>query len=118
MRERDVAIVIGIVALVVLVFGLMGGGMMGAGMMGWGMMGRRGFGWSPWWGVLMMFVWMLAIVGVVLVIAWLVRQGTRASGGQGEAADRALEILRERYARGEISREQFDEMRRNLEQSG
>ena len=52
----------------------------------------------------------LVIFGIVAAIRWLVRQGGEDRG------DRALEILRERYARGEISkRARFgDELRQRL----
>ena len=57
----------------------------------------------------MMFVfWGLVIAGLVLGIRWLVRQGR---DGQ---PDRALEILRERYARGEINKDEFEARRRDL----
>ena len=73
-------------------------------------------GWM--WGVgglvmmlMMLGFWALVICGIVLGIRWLVRQ-------KGEpGADRALEILRERYARGEIGKEEFEARRRDLESS-
>lgn len=37
-----------------------------------------------------------------------------AAGEGGVQGDRALDILRERYARGELAREQYEEMRRQL----
>ncbi len=52
---------------------------------------------------------LLAIVGAVLGIRWLARTSRRAGG------DAALAILRERYARGEIGREEFEAKRRDLE---
>lgn len=64
------------------------------------------------WGILMMLMmvafWGLIIAGIVLGVRWL----TRHAGGQ--PTDRALEILRERYARGDITREAFDARRRDL----
>ena len=55
----------------------------------------------------MMFVfWGLVITGIVLGIKWLAR--TTASSSR----DRALEILRERYARGAINRKEFDSKQR------
>ena len=45
----------------------------------------------------------LLIVALVAAIRWLWR-----SPRAGEPADRALAILRERYARGEIGREEFE----------
>lgn len=71
--------------------------------------------WGLWeiWGVgmmLFMFLfWALVIVGIVAAIRWVIRQGRPAG------ADTALEILRERYARGEINRDEFEARRRDLE---
>ena len=70
--------------------------------------------WGVWgfWGLGMMFMmlafWALVITGIVLGIRWLVRQG------QPPARDRALDILRERYARGDIGKEEFESRRRDL----
>jgi putative membrane protein len=44
----------------------------------------------------------------VLGIRWLVRQG------RGSEPDAALDILRQRYARGEISKEEFEAKKRDL----
>ena len=64
------------------------------------------------WGVgvmLMMLVfWGLVIAGLVLGIRWL------ASQGREPRSDAALEILRQRYARGEINREEFEAKKRDL----
>lgn len=110
---------VGIIALVVIgalvLLPLLGGiGMMG----GWGMMGpgMMGGGWSgaPWAGggwVGMLF-WLLILVGIVLVITSFVRrEGPAAPGGQDEAP---LEILKRRLARGEITREEYDAIKKEL----
>jgi putative membrane protein len=113
LQRRDVGWIIGMFTLILLLVGLPGVGMMtGRGMMGPGMMGGYA-GWSPWWGLAMMAVWALPIGGVALLVIWLVR---RAGGIAGSVADRdcALDILRERYARGEITREEYEAMRRDL----
>ena len=70
---------------------------------GWGM----GFG-----GLFMLLIWILVIVGVVLLVKWVVDQ---SSAGKGSGNKSPLEILRERYARGEINREEFEQKRRDLE---
>jgi putative membrane protein len=55
------------------------------------------------------------IVGVIWVVRALIRREIRASsGGAGETRETAAEILRKRYARGEITREQYQEMKREL----
>jgi putative membrane protein len=66
-------------------------------------------------GVVMMLVmltfWGLVIAGLVLGIRWLATQGRE---DRPDRSDRALDILRERYARGEIDKEEFDARRRDL----
>lgn len=114
MQGRDIAIVIGAVVLVLLLFSLLGGGMMmGWGMMGPGMMGWGGFGFNPLWAILMLLFWVLIIGGVALLVVWLFRQGQPAPSHPG--GSQALNILQERYARGEITREQYEQMRRDIE---
>jgi putative membrane protein len=64
------------------------------------------------WGIgmlLMMVVFWGAIIAAVIFGA---RALTRA--GRGERGDRALDILRERYARGEIDKQEFETRRRDL----
>ncbi len=113
MQGRDIAIVIGAVVLVLLLLSLLGGGMMmGGGMMGPGMMGWGGFGYNPLWGILMLLFWVLIIGGVALLAIWLLRQGQPLMGAP---STQALNILNERYARGEITREQYEQMRRDIE---
>lgn len=64
-----------------------------------------------------MFLWMFLFWGgVILLILWAVRLGSggaRASGPPGQ--QRAVEILEERYARGEIDRKEFEERRAVLD---
>jgi putative membrane protein len=79
-------------------------------MMPWGGFGG-GFGGL---GMLVMLVfWGLIIVGIVLVVRWLVEQGSRG-GGTGPEGESALDILKKRYARGEIGREEFEAKKRDL----
>jgi putative membrane protein len=70
----------------------------------WGMWGAWGFGMM----LFMLLFWVLVIVGVVLGIRWLTTQGRESR------SDTALEILRQRYARGEINKEEFDAKKRDL----
>jgi len=79
--------------------------------MGPGMMGGWGMGWFG--GIFMIVFWVLVIVALVFFVRWLVR----TSGGISEketSRSRALEILKERYARGEIGTEEFEERKRLL----
>jgi putative membrane protein len=64
-------------------------------------------------GWLFMFLfWGLIIIGLVLVVRWLLDRG-RPGVGQG-AGEAPLDILKRRYARGEIGKEEYDRMRRDL----
>ena len=73
--------------------------------------------WSWHWG--MGFGWVLAILFralILLGVAGLVRwQFLR--GGWPSSDKRPLDILNERYARGEITREQYEQIRRDIEGS-
>jgi putative membrane protein len=69
-------------------------------------------GWSWGWidlGVFHMgLFWILVILGIVVLVKWL------ASSGASRTGSRALDILKERYAKGELTREQFDQMKRDV----
>ena len=74
-----------------------------------------GMGWWMGWGGLMM---VLFWGGIIAIIVWTVQTLTRREDGQGQPdAPRraALDIARERYARGEITREEFEQIKRGLE---
>lgn len=67
--------------------------------------------WGPWgigMGLMMFLFWGLIIVALVLGIRWLITEG------KAPRSDSALDILRQRYARGEITKEEFDAMKRDL----
>jgi len=85
-------------------------GGMGPGMM-WGY-GDYGMGWFG--GILMITFWVVVIVGLVLLVRWLT---TPARGQGGHIGDQAspMEILKRRYAKGEIDKEEFDQKRKDLE---
>lgn len=74
-------------------------------------------GWLGGWlmMIFMLFFWVLVIVGIVLLARWLASRPTNGilQAGHGESA---VEILKRRYASGEITREEFLEMRRDLEE--
>jgi putative membrane protein len=110
-QGRTIVLTIAIVVLALVVLPLLWGGMMmGPGMFGPGVMG----GWvgaGPWFGGLGLIFWMLILAGLGLVVAWAVRQPSRPD----QRNDQPLDILKSRYARGELTREQYEQMRRDLE---
>jgi len=77
----------------------------------WGYMGNMGWGYG--WGIFgvahMVLWWILLILGIVVLGKWLLAGFPRAERGS-----RALEILKERYAKGEIDRNEFDGKKRDL----
>ncbi len=57
----------------------------------------------------MMFLfWVLLIVGLIVGIRWLLGKGKEQN------QDSALEILRQRYARGEINKDEFEAKKKDL----
>ena len=76
------------------------------------MVGDWGMGW---FGMIFMIIfWGLIIVGLVLLIRWLI-QNTNSKGQTGvRTGSNAMDILKERYARGEINRDEFESMKKDL----
>ncbi len=77
---------------------------------GWGMGPGMVMGWGGGW--LMIAFWVLVLLGLILLIKWLV-QMTRGDRDGYRRPD-ALEILRERYARGEIDRMEYMAKKKDL----
>ncbi len=78
-----------------------------------GMMG--GWGWGGGWGfgmIGMLLWWVLIILGIVLLAKWIF--GGPSGRGERESRDRALDILKERYARGEIGKDEYEQKKRDL----
>ena len=79
--------------------------------MGPGTMGGWGMGWFG--GIFMMIFWVLVLVGLVFLIKWLVQTTNRGRSDAG-SSNRALDILKESYARGEIDKTEFETMKLEL----
>ena len=80
------------------------------GMMGWwggGMFGTRV---SPLWGIGMMLVWLVVLVG----IGYVLYRGLVGHVDTGRTIDPALKELRIAYARGELSEQEYEERRERL----
>lgn len=80
--------------------------------MGPGMMWGYGYGgWSVFGVLFMLLWWVLVILGIVVLVRWLFGTGRRSGSVQ---EDRALAILRERYARGEIDKNEYEARKKDL----
>jgi putative membrane protein len=84
----------------------MGPGYSGHGM-GWG----YGMGWfGP---IIMVAFWIAVIVAAVFLARWLMKT-PRTGEQRAMLEDSPLEILKRRYARGEINKEEFEEKKKDL----
>lgn len=80
-----------------------------------------GWGWGWTWGIGMvhgLLWWIFVILGIVLLVRLLARGGGGGAVPQPPLpapAETALDILKKRYARGEIDKAEFEEKRRDLQ---
>jgi len=92
-------------------FMFMGGWMRGPGMMGPGMMGWQGYGYGfNWLGALLPLVFL----GLIAFGVYYFLGGGRPTLSGPTPSSRSLEILKERYAKGEITKEEYERMRQEL----
>lgn len=79
----------------------------------WGMMGGwGGYGWG--FGLLHTVVSVAVIVIVVLAVIWLVRAMTSAGPHKPPRRSVGLDVLEERYARGEIERDEYLQKKKDI----
>lgn len=75
---------------------------------GYGFMGGFGF-------FFMILFWGLVIWAIIALVQSLSNNRSQSGGGAPSVpGDTAQEILRKRYAKGEITKEQFDQMKKDL----
>ena len=64
---------------------------------------------------LMFLFWIAVIVAILFLIRWLVVSTRHHRDREAKPTDSALEILKIRYAKGEIDKEEFEQKKRDLE---
>ena len=71
---------------------------------------------------MMIFFWAIIIIGAILIIRYFTAGHGSITSGQGgrqiAVGQDPLEVLRDRYAKGEIDIEEFEERKRVLEDDG
>lgn len=72
----------------------------------WG--GPMGFGWMG--SLFMLILWVVIIIGIVWSVKYILRSKTCFS----EHTNTPLEILKARYAKGEIDKKEFEEKKKEL----
>ena len=81
---------------------------------GYGMMGDGGWAWMMFFGPLVMILFVAAVVVLVaFALRWLTGHGT-AGHAPAPPGRTPLDILKERFARGEIDKAEYEERRRVL----
>lgn len=80
-------------------------GYLGQNSIGWAGFGLLGF-------ILMILFWALIIAAIVAFVRWLIHPTRREFKGSGEKT--ALDILKERYAKGEIDKKEYEEKMKDI----
>lgn len=104
-NTKTALIIGGIIAVLIIATPLAAGCVVGGTGYDYGMMGGSG-----WW-------WFMPILGIIFLglIIWAVVALIQGQGGsQSTGADSALEILKRRYARGDIDKEEYEQKKKDL----
>jgi putative membrane protein len=72
------------------------------------MNGFEGHGWGMGWG------WIIGLIILVAIIWIIVRMVNQNYSSKNTKSQSAIDILKERYARGELSKEEFNERKKEL----
>jgi putative membrane protein len=67
--------------------------------------------WGGFGSIFMIIFWVIIAAGIVYFIKWSFDQSGGSSAPRG---NNALEILKERYAKGEINKQEFEEKKKDL----
>jgi putative membrane protein len=68
-----------------------------------------GGGWGVVGGIFMIVLW----AGLIALLVWGVMKISK-SGGGGESKKEPMDIAKERYAKGEITKEEFEQIKKDL----
>ncbi len=75
---------------------------------GGGMMGYGGYGGG--------FMWLILLIVIAAIVYFAYNRNSGAGGGSfGGRRESPMDILKTRYAKGEISKEEYERLKRDLE---
>jgi len=80
---------------------------MNGSMSGWGHM--MGYGWYGG-----MFTWIILIIVVVIIVYLFLNRSRSVKPSDGSTKESAMDILKKRYAKGEITKEDFDKLKKDI----
>ena len=115
MTDRNSGWIAVLVIILIIVFAgpfMFMGGMMGPGMMGW-----KGYGYGygfNWIGALIRVLLFIVFLGLIVFGVYYLISGGRPTTSGPATLGRSLEILKERYAKGEITKEEYGRMKQEL----
>lgn len=84
------------------------GPMMGS----WDSAGNYGCSFGFGYGGMFMWILFLILIGVVI---YFIFQNTKSKNVKGQSSETPIDILKKRYAKGEITKEEFDRMKNELQ---
>lgn len=111
--KRSHVIAVGVLLVIALGLSALMGSMMGPGMMGSQAIPGGGWRWGLGMGLgglMMLIFWGALIVGIVLLVRFLGARDVTSSERT------SLDVAKRRYAAGDITREQYEEIRKTLEE--
>jgi putative membrane protein len=73
----------------------------------WGLMMHYGFGYGG------MFMWIIFLIVIGMLVYFVVRD--QQTKGQTPTQESPLDILKMRYAKGEVTKEEYERMKKDLE---
>jgi putative membrane protein len=74
------------------------------------MMSGHGMGWF--FPIIMLSFWIAVIIGVIFLVRWVILSANKDHAYKSQES--ALDILKKRYARGEINKEEFEDRKKDL----
>lgn len=78
---------------------------------GYGMMGGYGYG----FGLIHMVIWAVVLIAIIVGVVWMVRSMTASHAHYpSQRRSAGLDVLEERYARGEVNREEYLQRKKDI----